>query len=53
MTTDRALARIMELHKLPPADDALRLELIQILSRVYTRGHADGYAEGRAEGRNE
>ena len=50
MTADRALARIMELHKISPGEDVLRKELRLVLSRLYSRGWSDGYDEGHADG---
>jgi hypothetical protein len=46
MTVDRALARVMELHKLPPGEDVLRKELRLLLDRLRSTGWSDGYSEG-------
>ena len=50
MTVDRAVARVMELHKISPGEDVLRPELRKILSAVRSAGWSEGYSEGRADG---
>lgn len=48
MTVDRALARIMELHKASPGEDVLRPELRKILSDLRSTSWGKGY-DDRAE----
>jgi hypothetical protein len=50
MTTDQALARIMELVKMPPAEPELRKEIRRILESVHQRGYNAGDDEARNEG---
>lgn len=48
MTVNRALARIMELHKLSPGDDMLRQQLRHILNQLDSTAWSRGYDEGLA-----
>lgn len=50
MTVDRALARVMELHRMSPGEDALRPELRRILDRLRFAGWSEGYDEGLRDG---
>jgi hypothetical protein len=50
MTVDRALARIMELHTVPPVDAVFRQEVRKILSDVRHAGYCQGSDDARYEG---
>ena len=49
MTADKALARIMELHKISPGHDVLRKDLRPILAALHSAGWQEGYREGLAD----
>jgi len=53
MTQDRALARIMELHKTGLGDAVLRNKLRTTLSALCSASWSDGFDEGRAEEKEE
>jgi hypothetical protein len=42
MTVDQALARIMELHRMPPPDAEMRQRVRQILDDVRSAGYREG-----------
>lgn len=49
MTTDKAMTRVMELHKVYPGDDVMRRELRKLLSDLSSASWSEGYQEGRSD----
>lgn len=50
MTEDQALARIMELHKMPPDEKTMRAEVRMVLSAVRQAGYSEGSDDQRYGG---
>jgi hypothetical protein len=49
MTVDQALARIMELHRMPPTEAEMRQQLRRILNDVRSGGYREGGDDERCD----